>query len=583
MKQLLFFMFGIAMLLSCQKNQAILDAGSAGQLSNLDASVMSATSTEIPLYGNAYFTYKASGAYEVITSSNGLANWTSASTITSIDVAVPYAGNLDLKLILKVAPDGNNSVIKVTVDGVSQNVAISGGTFHEVTVGSFSISSPKTVRIDFQGVSKTGGYYADLSHIIVDGSAMNGSSGPSYEVALAGNAFITTLPGGASELIGSNGLANWTNGGAIASAYVRVNDTGKLSLSLRAKVAPSGNSSVVKVTVNGTSQNLNMSGSSYQDYYVGEFDIDTPGYVRVDLQGVSKTGSYFGDVSHIIVGGSAVANGVVYSDDPDYYYWARRGPSCHLGYTLPTSSDVSYYYCELEVPSGQDPIGSYFMADGFSQGYFGMQVNSASERRILFSVWSPYSTDDPSSIPEDYKITLNRKGTGVTVGEFGNEGAGGQSYLVYNWSSATTYKFLLKGVPDGTGKTDFTAWFYAPSPGSWQLIASFKRPYTNTYLKGFHSFLENFSPDNGYHGRTANYKNQWVYTAAGSWMKVNAAKFTVDGTYSANQRIDAMGGTNSYGYFLQNGGFFNTIVAPNTVLNYTNTASAPVINFSTLP
>ena len=27
---------------------------------------------------------------------------------------------------------------------------------------------------------------------------------------------------------------------------------------------------------------------------------------------------------------------------------------------------------------------------------FGIQVNSDSERRVLFSIWSPFSTDDPS-------------------------------------------------------------------------------------------------------------------------------------------------------------------------------------------
>ena len=52
------------------------------------------------------------------------------------------------------------------------------------------------------------------------------------------------------------------------------------------------------------------------------------------------------------------------------------------------------------VPEGNDVLGSYFMANGFAQGYFGIQVNSPTERRILFSVWSPFHTDDPSEIPD---------------------------------------------------------------------------------------------------------------------------------------------------------------------------------------
>ena len=547
--------------------------------SQLFASTGVSTSTnEIPLYGNAFFSFIPSGAYEVLTSYNGLANWTNSQTITSLNVNVPYQGTLKLKLNLKVAPEGQSSVIRVTVDGVSKELSISGGSFHEVDAGEFIISSAKTVKIDFQGVSKTGGYYADLLKVGVSGTAINGH-GNTYSVPLAGNAFITA---GSSAMITSSGLANWTNASTVASTYVRANGTGNLSLKLNAKVAPSGNSSVVKVTVNGVSKNVNLSGGNYTDYYVGDFPV-TAGYNKIDLQGVSKTGGYFADVASISVGSDAVASGSLYSNDVNYYYWARRGPSCHLGYTIPTSSNVSYYYSEIVVPTGEDKIGSYYMANGFSQGYFGIQVNSATERRVLFSVWSPYSTDNPNEIPDDQKIKLNRKGTNVYTGEFGNEGSGGQSYLVYNWQAGNTYKFLLKGDPDGTGKTDFTAWFFAPELGTWQLIASFKRPNTNTYLTGFYSFLENFSADNGHLGRTATYKNQWVRTSAGVWNKVTSAKFTVDATYSANQRIDAIGGTNADGYFLRNGGFFSDIVAPNTNFSFSNTAAAPTINFTTLP
>ena len=250
---------------------------------------------------------------------------------------------------------------------------------------------------------------------------------------------------------------------------------------------------------------------------------------------------------------------------------------------MPTDEDVSYYYSELTVPVGEDNIGSYYMANGFGEGYFGIQVNSPTERRVLFSVWSPYETDNPDEIPADEQIKLNKKGTDVYTGEFGNEGSGGQSYLRYNWEAGTTYRFLLKGEPDGTGKTDYTAWFFAPEEREWRLIASFKRPKTDTYLKRFHSFLENFAADNGFMGRRADYSNQWVRTAAGEWLKVAEAKFTVDATYRAGQRVDATGGVTEKGYYLQNGGFFNDGIEPDTMLNFDNPQSAPEIDFSTLP
>ncbi|PUB29604.1 uncharacterized protein DUF5077 [Elizabethkingia sp. YR214] len=402
-----------------------------------------------------------------------------------------------------------------------------------------------------------------------------------FSVPVAGNSFLTVKPSGANEVITSTKLGNWTNSNTVISTYFRVSNPGTLSIGLKASV-PSG-TSVVKVTVGNVSKNVTLTGSANTSYTAGDFNISSPGYVKVDIQGVSKTGGYFADVTDITFGGTAASGTNIFSNDTSYYYWARRGPSCHLGYTIPTSSNVSYYYNEVTVPVGEDKIGSYFMANGFGEGYFGIQVNSATERRVLFSVWSPFPTDDPNNIPPDHKIVLNRAGSGVTIGEFGNEGSGGQSYYKYNWTAGQTYKFLLKGEPDGTGKTDYTAWFLSPDTTTWKLIASWKRPQTSTYLKGFYSFVENFNPENGYMGRKAEFKNQWVRTSAGNWQAVSAAKFTVDATYNAQQRIDAMGGTNGNSFFLQNGGFFSTIVAPGTQFSVTAPTQAPNIDFSTLP
>jgi hypothetical protein len=98
---------------------------------------------------------------------------------------------------------------------------------------------------------------------------------------------------------------------------------------------------------------------------------------------------------------------------------------------------------EITVPAGNDPVGSYFMGNGFGEGYFGIQVNSAIERKVLFSVWSPFETDDPREIPDDKKIILLKKGKEVHAGEFGSEGSGGQSYLKYNWKAFDTGIIVL--------------------------------------------------------------------------------------------------------------------------------------------
>lgn len=402
-------------------------------------------------------------------------------------------------------------------------------------------------------------------------------------VFLAGNTFITNKTPDATASITSEGLVKWTDPSTVISTYVRATQSGTIALSLPDKIVSSGQKSTISVQVNdGEKQTFDISGEQNTPYDLGQFDVEA-GYVKIDLQGVERSADMYAEIPALLIATETTNNELLYSGDSDYFYWARRGPSCHLAYTVPTDQPIRYYYNEINVPEGQDPIGSYFMANGFGEGYFGIQVNAEDERRVLFSVWSPFETDDPTAIPEEQKIILNRKGKDVYTGEFGNEGSGGQSYLVYPWESGKTYRFLLQGEPDGQGKTDYTAWFHSPDENEWFLIASFKRPDTDTYLTRFHSFLENFAPDQGHLGRRANYVNQWVRTADDKWLKISEAKFTVDATYSANQRIDAIGGANQTGYFLKNGGFFNDIVEPGTSFEYTNENGEPQIDFDDLP
>lgn len=398
-------------------------------------------------------------------------------------------------------------------------------------------------------------------------------------VALGSNAWLTQSSAGAAEVVVDYGLANWTSSSSVFSAYFRTSATGTLHLALRGKV-PAGNSQL-KITAAGQSKTITASGSSYHTIDVGDFNLTDTGYVKVDFQGVSKTGGYYADLSDLYISGAATSGRLNYIQTD--VYWGRRGPSVHLGYTPPAGKNVEWFYNEVTVPTGQDPVGSYFMSNGFSQGYFGIQVNSTTERRVLFSVWSPANTDDPNSIPDSLKIELLRKGPGVQTGSFGNEGAGGQSYLVYNWQAGTTYRFLTHAVPVANNKTEFTSWFYAPETGSWQLIASFRRPQTNTWLTGLYSFLENFSTETGYIGRRAQYGNQWVRDTNGAWYELTSAQFTGDATAASQSRMDFAGGVESTKFYLRNCGFFSNFVKINTPLTRTASGTAPVINFNTLP
>ncbi len=399
----------------------------------------------------------------------------------------------------------------------------------------------------------------------------------------------TTIPAGPNSwvvgdmakdrtIIAETGIHNWQETSDIIRSYVGLSNSGELHLGLRAK-SPDG-ASKIKVTVGDRSQEVVLSPTDYGTVEIGKFQVSA-GYVAIEIQGLEKSGTYIGDISDILIGGPAAA-GTITNVPTDNFYFGRRGPSANIGYQAPQGKDVKWFYNEITVPEGSDVIGSYFMANGFGEGYFGIQVNSETERRVLFSIWSPYVTDDPNEIPEEDRIQLLGAGSGVTVGEFGNEGSGGQSYLRYDWKAGTTYKFLLKGEPSTNGSTDYTAYFYAPEVGEWKLIAGFKRPNTTTYLKSLYSFLENFAPSTGYITRQAEYGNQWAYTTDNTWNEITTATFGVDATAANGDRSDLAGGTNSKAFFMKNCGFFDDGMNAGVTFTREATGTPPSIDFDAL-
>ncbi|MES2645841.1 MAG: DUF3472 domain-containing protein [Bacteroidota bacterium] len=403
-----------------------------------------------------------------------------------------------------------------------------------------------------------------------------------YTVPLGGNSWVTkTVPGG-KEAVTDTGWINWRNPGAVFSTYVYIDKPGLLSISSNI-IVPSGKSKI-KCILNGKTFIKEITAKKVK-YHLGDWNITKLGYQKIDLQGVSKTGNIFAVMDALTITGSAVNEQAVFvkSNDDNYFYWGRRGPSVHVNYDISeVKDDIEWFYNEITVPVGNDIVGSFFMANGFAEGYFGMQVNSTTERRILFSVWSPYTTDDPKLIPEDKRIILLKKGNDVYTGEFGNEGSGGQSYLKYNWKVGDTCKFLLRGKPSGNGHTIYTAYFFDKQVATWLLIASFSRPATQTHLKKLHSFLENFEPETGWKTRKALYGNQWVKTKAGEWKALHSMTFTADNTARKAYRVDYSGGVTGNHFFLQNDGFFKGAVKINSRFQIPVPLHTPVIDFSIL-
>lgn len=400
------------------------------------------------------------------------------------------------------------------------------------------------------------------------------------EVPLKGNTWVVNDLSLNKKMITDEGLKNWSQESSLIRSFVRLNTTGQLNLGIKAKSLKG--SSVVRITIGAVSKEITIENKEIELIPVGYFDISEVGYVQIDIQGISKTDQYFGAISQLVIGGEATSTGTDFVKED--FYWGRRGPSVHLSYTVPESAgDIRWFYNEIEVPESNDVIGSYYMANGFGEGYFGIQVNSETERRILFSVWSPYVTDNPKDIPDEEKIKLLKKGNDVKTGEFGNEGSGGQSYRVYNWIAGNKYRFLLGAKPGVDKSTDYTAYFFAPEIGKWELIASFRRPKTSTYVTRPHSFLENFMTEMGQFTRKGMYTNQWVKNTHGDWFELTEAKFTADATARKNSRLDYAGGAEGQAFYLKNCGFFSDRTRIDSFFKRTELGVEPDIDFETLP
>ncbi len=414
-------------------------------------------------------------------------------------------------------------------------------------------------------------------------SACNGNQAPATEatqnesiVTLSGNAYVTA---GDKVYIDEDNCAirNWDNKESVISFYFRTKASGKMNIALQAK----GNSNI-EVSLLGKKKSVTLNSDTLSRVELGGFEVENPGYIKVDFRGVKiNSGSDFGSVAALYVSGDVAP---VVAVAPGFStHFGRRGPSVHLGYALPAGENIEWFYNELVVPEEGDIPSSYYMACGFGQGYFGMQNNSPYKRRVLFSVWSPYETDNAAEIPDSLRVVLLKKGADVKVQDFGNEGSGGQSFMHYEWKAGERCRFLMGIRPDKKGNTVYTAYFYDNNKGKWSLVASFRRPKITTWYTNAHSFLENFNPVMGYINRKAYYSNQWARTTDGRWIPVTKARFTCDATGHQEMRLDYTGGSDGDKFFLSMGGFFDEYTKSGTHFERTgNTTEAPKIDFSKL-
>ncbi len=391
-------------------------------------------------------------------------------------------------------------------------------------------------------------------------------------------AYLDPNPDGA-RVSSRSGISGWTNPAITVSWFGEIKTPGKATASLVLTV-PKDTVSKLRLTAAGTSHEVEVNGTgAEQTVAIGEFNIATAGYTRFTLTSLNAAGSDAGSIASLVLDGPAL-EGAHFNLES-----RRNAASVHLKYPLSkeiAAAKVVGFYNEMT--GVEEPVATYYMACGFHRGYFGMQVNSPTERRIIFSVWDAgigQNAKDRTTVSDEFHTQLLAKGEGVHASVFGNEGTGGHSHLKYNWKTGEAQKFYLTAAP-GEGFTDYSGYWFHPEQKKWTLLATFRAPKDGGTLRGLYSFSENFSGSNGHLVRKAMYGPQWVRTADGAWHELLEAQFSHDPT-GKTARLDRFMGVEKGQFFLSQGGFVPGFTKYGEPFTRPATKQAPVIELPPAP
>ena len=204
----------------------------------------------------------------------------------------------------------------------------------------------------------------------------------------------------------------------------------------------------------------------------------------------------------------------------------RAARSVHLWWSAPEGVD---FYNEARI---QESVpGSYFMACGWTTGYFGIQELGNKDKIVLFSVWDPTKGDDAKAVPLEKRVEVLYSDPDVRVARFGGEGTGGNAKLRTDWAIGERCRFLVR-IEVEDQKTSYTGWFSRDGAKEWRKLVTFRVTTGGQPLKGYYSFVEDFRRDgkSPAERRSAVYGPAWVRTLQKEWVPVVKATFGADGT-----------------------------------------------------
>jgi Domain of unknown function (DUF3472)/Domain of unknown function (DUF5077) len=299
---------------------------------------------------------------------------------------------------------------------------------------------------------------------------------------------------------------------------------------------------------------------------VAQFNINRSGYRKIVVRAAPGNSSNFGTIQGLQLAGSSL-------EGARFNLKERRNcASVHLKYPLEPTEKAEWFYNEIRPKT--DPKYTYYEACGWHRGYFGIQVNSPTERRIIFSVWDAGDEAvDRNKVGDTNRVKLLKKGEDVVAGDFGNEGTGGHSHMVYNWKTNDVHRFLVHAEPKGDSTT-YSGYYYFNDRKEWGLIAKFRAPKDGSFMKGLYSFNENFGGSNGNLQRMAEFGPVFVAGSDGRWKEHLEAQFSCDATGKAD-RFDYAAGPKGDRWMLSNGGAFANGVKFGDKLSRLNSATRP--------
>lgn len=468
------------------------------------------------------------------------------------------------------------------------------------------------------------------------------SNNPKYRIIKFGTWGNTYSTGSGVSRSGNATSGYITNTGnpatdaSVQTIYFVARHAGELQMALRGLSGngTTGNTFNVKVFVNGVQAKDDDKVTSYDHSYLykktaqadtitlhrvilPEIPFGNLGHqIKLEIRGKgTRSGSYYYRFYELWTSGWATRNetGAVFDNKASginfSYATPRDGlaaPSIHMNMNAPIGN-MEYFYNEVTVPAGYDPLYCYYMTSGNGQGYAGIQTNSATERRFLFSVWAAIEESDPTALKTKYNPKLVRVCNqpayrpGINYAVFGGEGTGGQSYLNVRWETGKTYKVLLRIRPHPDqvkfpNSTLYKAWFHNGTewifmcewrrqevqPGDKGVTAAtVKGPYWYT---GASHFVEDFNGQMGHLPHMAYFTNHWFITDKGEYVEPTGYVFTGD---QAQGRADVAGGVVTEGplansIFLKSGGYFTDAkVVPNP-FKKTTVAVKPQLDLNAL-